>query len=736
MDDPTPHNQDALLTGDGPAWISPPDPLPPAPKWLNGRAFPAVWRDTMPIAIGGVALAEHQFPHMIPGSGWRARPDAGTDQDVEQAIAAKIHLGLRMLPILAQAQLLVVESDDVQAIPDWDDDEQIAEYVAEAHLPVSPVFLDLEEADGRPVMWDAETWPYPFNLRGALVWIQDGAMSVIPFGSVGGIHPWGGTDYQAWARWVFIQEEKEVWPEPGPGDCIAHENDVLSWVDLEGESICAHQTSVAYNLTRRVLRLLWALELLEVQLVVPHLPRAERRRAQRAGQSIGLIPAGLPRWSSGAEPGEENDHADPLAMTDSCPVESTHARLNQAHVLWHEALDSYSDPEGFVGKLNSLIQTLRNVTFALQKELGPHPELIDGWYADWQERMKADARLKWVVAARNQIVKQGDLDTHSKARVRIVGEVISGAAIDIDVEPAASAQEIIRRIDVGAMPRRVREEGTLVVERRWTVDQFPDDELLDVLAHCYAVISRVVAEAHEQFGGSTDTCEKTAEDPCGSGGTTAHPSGRPPCMWAGREARTSRRNLSSGAPTGVTMDTVTRRPPDIAALRSRYSDEPWARVAPDADVFERAAALHENGRRMLLVDGHHVMIAWLFRDGEPSSQQTLWPEDARDKYLMMERLAAEATRLGANELIITAEAWEATITGADDPQAHLRAGERQDRSEALITHALRRGGDSKTWRSVMTRTESGLRLEDSQVEGYVPPLLKPMIDAWAEWSPV
>ena len=359
-----------------------------------------------------------------------------------------------------------------------------------------------------------------------------------------------------------------------------------------------------------------------------------------------------------------------------------------------------------------------------------------GWYADWQERMKADARLKWVVAARNQIVKQGDLDTHSKARVRIVGEVISGAAIDIDVEPAASAQEIIRRIDVGAMPRRVREEGTLVVERRWTVDQFPDDELLDVLAHCYAVISRVVAEAHEQFGGSTDTCEKTAEDPCGSGGTTAHPSGRPPCMWAGREARTSRRNLSSGAPTGVTMDTVTRRPPDIAALRSRYSDEPWARVAPDADVFERAAALHENGRRMLLVDGHHVMIAWLFRDGEPSSQQTLWPEDARDKYLMMERLAAEATRLGANELIITAEAWEATITGADDPQAHLRAGERQDRSEALITHALRRGGDSKTWRSVMTRTESGLRLEDSQVEGYVPPLLKPMIDAWAEWSPV
>jgi hypothetical protein len=656
--------------------------------------------------------------------------------DVEQAIAAKIHLGMRVLPILAEAQLVVVGSDDVEAVPDWDDEEQIAQYAAEATLPVSPVFLDLEEADGRPVVWDEESWPYPFNLRGALVWIQDGAISVVPFGSVGGVHIWGGTDYQAWARWVFLQEEREVWPQPGPGDCIAHENEVVSWVDLEGASICVHQASVAYNLTRRVLRLLWALEALEVRLVPPQLPRAERRRAKRAGQSIGLIPAGLPRWSQGAEPEDEKDDDDGSSpMTGPCPVESTHARLNQAHGLWHEALDAYNDPEAFVAKLNSLIQTLRNVTWALQKELGLHPELKDGWYAGWQERMKADARLKWVVAARNQIVKQGDLDTHSKARVRIVGEMISGSAIDIDVEPAAPAHEIVRSIDVGAMNRRVRDEGTLVVERRWTVDQFPDDELLDVLAHCYAVLCRVVSEAHEQLGASADTCEKTADDPCGAGGAMAHPSGRPACMWAGREARTSRRNLSSGALTGVTMRTIPWSPPNPETIKNRYTSAPWAQVAADADVFERASALHQDGRRMLLVDGHHVMIAWLFRDGEPRSQQTLWPEDARDKYLMMERLAAEATRLGANELILTAGAWEATIVSADDSQARLRAGEREDRSEALITHALRRDGDCRTWRSVMTRTESGLELKDPEVETYVPPLMQPMIDAWAEWSP-
>jgi hypothetical protein len=174
---------------------------------LNGRAFPAVWRDTLPFTVGGLVAAKRQFPQMMPGSGWRLNPEPDTNMDVEQAIAAKIHLGMRVLPILAEAQLVVVGSDDVEAVPDWDDEEQIAQYAAEATLPVSPVFLDLEEADGRPVVWDEESWPYPFNLRGALVWIQDGAISVVPFGSVGGVHIWGGTDYQAWARWVFLQEE-------------------------------------------------------------------------------------------------------------------------------------------------------------------------------------------------------------------------------------------------------------------------------------------------------------------------------------------------------------------------------------------------------------------------------------------------------------------------------------------------------------------------------------------------
>ncbi|MEA2494458.1 MAG: hypothetical protein QOJ29_2369 [Thermoleophilaceae bacterium] len=68
------------------------------------------------------------------------------------------------------------------------------------------------------------------------------------FGSMGGVQPWGGSDYHAWARWVFLQDEPEQWRTPGPGDFLARaDGAVLPWVDSEQNSICAHQGAVAYT---------------------------------------------------------------------------------------------------------------------------------------------------------------------------------------------------------------------------------------------------------------------------------------------------------------------------------------------------------------------------------------------------------------------------------------------------------------------------------------------------------
>jgi len=725
--------EDEHLEGNGPSWIPLEDP-PPPPNWLNGHALPAVWRDTLPFTIGGLIAAEKQFPQMMPGAGWNPQPEPDSEADIEQAIAAKIHLGMRSLPILATAQLALVEPGDVEAIPDWEDEEELEHFARRARLARSPMFLDFEDIDGRPASWHEDGWPVPFDLRGALVWEHDSAIAAIAYGSLDGTHPWGGTDYQAWARWVFLRDSDSAWPAPGPGDFVARGSEVASWVDLEQESICAHHGAIAYNLIRRALRVLWALELLDVELVTPQLPRAERRRAARAGQSIGMVPAGLPRWSEVTAASAE-DEPKPTSAVSPCPVSSTHARLNEAHAQWHEALDAYSDPVVFLGKLNALIQTLRNITFALQKELGPHPSLATEWYPGWQQRMRENRRLRWVVDARNKIVKEGDLEAHSKARVRIVGEFIRASTGEFDVDPATPVHEIARKINVGALGRRATAEGTLVVERRWIVDEFPDQELLEHLASCYGVLAELVEDTHEQLKVPMPSCERSAESPCDASPEGVARTGRLACMWAGREARTHRRDLSSGAPTVITSRTITRPPLDLDAIRRRYFDAPPEQPGADADVYERARVLHRHGRRILAADGRHIMIAWLSRDGVPLAQQTLWPESARDKYLMVEKLAAEATQLGANELILTAEAWEAPIVHREDPRASMRAGEREDRSEVLITHALRRDDDLETNRSAFTRTESGLVFADAEtLTEYVDPLLQPVLDAWAEWE--
>jgi hypothetical protein len=715
----------------GPGWLPAVDDPDPVPRWHRAASFPAVWRDTLPFMMGGL-LASRDYPQIRLDAPWRVDPEPGSDEDVDQAIRAKLHVCLRLGTVLAQAQFVSIDRRAAAWIPPWTDVDELTQYAAEAQLPTSPIYLDFETEHGTPLTWDAETWPLPFHLRGAVCWTREGLLSVVPFGSVGGVHPWGGTDYQAWARWVFIQDGRAEWPAPVPGDAIARaDGRVGSWIDLDGESVCAQQLSVTMNLAERVLRVLWAIEAAEAELVPPVLPRPERRRAKRAGQKIGLTVRGLPLPPDAPEAGEA-EPADEDAMIEPCPVANGHARLNEAHALWHEALDAYNDPEAFITKLNALIQTLRNVTWALQKDLGKAHPLKD-WYGGWQARMARDPRMQWVKKARNHIVKQGDLSTHSTARVRVVGELVRSETIDIQVDPGTPVEEIARRLNLPRLNPRALDEGILVVERRWSVDELPDDELLDALAHCYGVLSQLLLEAHEQCSASMATCEETANDPCGWGGS--HPGGRLACMWAGREKRTSRRDLSSGAPTSATVESVLGPPISLDDLRRRYGSLPEP-VPEEADRPEKARLLHEQGRRFVIVDKQHIQIVWLLRGRSIVGHFILEPEDHRDAYLGMERVAADVNRLGADALIVSSEVWEALVVDEDDPRANMRATEREDRRESFLTYLVQRDGTTETWRSGISRSETNeVTLSDAErAQTPTPTLVRPVLEAWAEWS--
>ena len=114
------------------------------------------------------------------------------------------------------------------------------------------------------------------------------------------------------------------------------------------------------------------------------------------------------------------------------------------------------------------------------------------------------------------------------------------------------------------------------------------------------------------------------------------------------------------------------------------------------------------------------------------------PEDQREKYLNMETLAEQVERLGAEEIILTSELWRAPQIQDDDRRAELRPSERDDRSEALGTYALRRNGEFRLWLSPIDRDGDSLSLGEMTVsedaDANNPFFLAPILAVWQGWD--
>src|SRR5260370_3751083 len=177
------------------------------------------------------------------------------------------------------------------------------------------------------------------------------------------------------------------------------------------------------------------------------------------------------------------------------PVEAAYGRLREASHFWKQALASYDNSETFRANVNACIQALRNITWSMQSEKD-HILGLDPWYAKWQKEMDADRTLRWLVKARNRIVKQADLKTESKARVFLILGYHEPPVGEFLVSPRLSAEAIARRLrESEDTPPLVLDRGMVAVERRWVGTNLPDREILHALAHCYRVLASSLEEA-------------------------------------------------------------------------------------------------------------------------------------------------------------------------------------------------------------------------------------------------
>lgn len=183
-----------------------------------------------------------------------------------------------------------------------------------------------------------------------------------------------------------------------------------------------------------------------------------------------------------------------------CPLAAVDRRLDDLHRLWHQAADAYFDPDTFRVAIQGAIQTMRSVTFILQKNKAQIPD-FERWYGEWQRKMGADPLMVWMRDARNSIEKEGDLEAHSFVRAEIVASYLeNGPRIDVPAKLSDAPLALVKSIPAGAVGDHIRKDGIVRIQRRWVENTLPDYELLDAVAIAYGKLSLLVDAAHEQLG--------------------------------------------------------------------------------------------------------------------------------------------------------------------------------------------------------------------------------------------
>lgn len=376
--------------------------------------------------------------------------------------------------------------------------------------------------------------------------------------------------------------------------------------------------------------------------------------------------------------------AGPLIQPKPCPLAAVEARLGDALHRWKESEREYFTPNLFRLNLNDCIQALRSVTFVLQKNRKVISD-FERWYEGWQHRLRSDSTMQWLVGARNAVVKEGDLQTHSKARLTLLLSWNSPPVLDIDVPPDMTPSECLRLASSRLQERPEADVCVLQLEKRWVEVNLPGVELLEALAYAFGTLTELTVDAHGHLREhSQSDCPWLAR-------ARTEPSSRPPCMVRHDLNRTAYFDIKTGTPRRMepASDDVSRF--SVSELNERYPgiEQVGATFRAKDDTKSQTLAWVDAAKLMLARDGYHQTIA-LLRTPTGLRVHGLAMRDRADKHILFRNLAAEVERHNAVSVIVIGEVW----TAEQEPSAQYRhAVDAPNRGEGLQVIGCHRSGE-------------------------------------------
>ncbi len=429
----------------------------------------------------------------------------------------------------------------------------------------------------------------------------------------------------------------------------------------------------------------------------------------------------------------EHEGETPAIDYSRCPLPKTHRRLVEAHLLWHQTLAQYQQPDLFQANLNATIQALRNITFVLQSEKHSFNQ-FEEWYGCWQERMKTNPVLRWLKDARNTVVKQGELETASTALVKLVAwkdYVLAESSVAPDTPPSL----ILRNIPLFELVNSIHlspgdlENAVIVIERRWSVPDLEGREILEALAEAYGLLSDIVLDAHVALGETSCIPSEGAHVHFRS---AYHRSGTLACMTLGVDQRTHSFSLSTGQPIqNIGMIELTADP---LIAEKRYKLEQTMKISKwqVVDPLLVAERLLFAAKRMLRKD--KVIVRVLFvRDGRGAWHQVVLNASNRmEKNLLMQMVSRFIESVGGDAIVDVGEVWTLQLNSTENSPLIDHIKHSPDRGEALSVLVATREGILRTYMTPFTRGPfGGIKLGDTvQTKDDRPYYLKPVFDVW------
>ena len=330
----------------------------------------------------------------------------------------------------------------------------------------------------------------------------------------------------------------------------------------------------------------------------------------------------------------------------ACPLANVDRRLDYVHQQWHKAEQAYFHPEAFRMEIQTAIQTLRTVTFVLNKNKNLIPN-FDQWYGSWQIKLGQDPLMKWMIKARNKIEKEGDLDVNSFVRAEIIAAYMDGPKIDVPAHLFDDPMDVIQRIPSEKLRSHVASHGTLRVHRRWVENTLPDYELLDAVAVAFGKVAEIVHDAHRQIG----LIETESDGDHGYDNII-------PCMSNHVENRTVDFSLEDGKPITIDIERKILSKEEINEISNRYGNlHESILIDKESSEDEIASKLFIVAKKMFLKDGYHIPIFFILKECKIIDIVSVKIENRAQKYLIMRTIGDLVRKHNADAVIALAEVW-------------------------------------------------------------------------------